>query len=508
MNIELGIEVISSYKRLSYKAWYALAEFVDNSTQAYFDSKELNALFDKTGEKLKVSIEVGTDREGEYIRIHDNSIGMSKHILENAVVIGKLPHDTKGRSKYGLGMKTAACWLGDYWTVKTKMLGETMEHSIVINVPVVAAGNKDLQYKENAGKDINDHYTRIEIRKLHRNLRARRTSWKIKSYLSSMYRIDIENNKLILTWQGQPLKEWDRKSIESRIIRRPDNSLEKEDFSFTVGGKTVKGWAGVFEKGSRRDAGFSIIQANRVIMGWPDSYRPETIFGSQEGGSNDLVNQRLVGELYMDGFDVSHTKDEILFENDELDELESKLLEHCERLRKIALSYRRYLADERQPTIDQFTQAINEFEVELNSSEIKDVVANYEIPDLILIQESNDTVKDTVMKKVKPTIKVKLGEVEVWLYVVNDMSPYEPYVIVESMKSKSMVIIIVNKAHPHWKHLTGTESILNFLRHCTYDGVSEWKAYFKSGRIDPDTIKMIKDNLLRVPFEIEANKGK
>jgi hypothetical protein len=47
---------------------------------------------------------------------------------------------------------------------------------------------------------------------------------------------------------------------------------------------------------------------------------------------------------------------------------------------------------------------------------------------------------------------------------------------------------------------------LNFLRHCTYDGVAEWKAYFKAGRIDPDTIKMIKDNLLRVPFEIELNK--
>ncbi len=66
-----------------------------------------------------------------------------------------------------------------------------------------------------------------------------------------------------------------------------------------------------------------------------------------------------------------------------------------------------------------------------------------------------------------------------------------------------MVVVIVNKAHPHWKHLTGTESILNFLRHCTYDGVSEWKAYFKAGRIDPDTVKLIKDNLLRVPFEMK-----
>jgi DNA-binding Xre family transcriptional regulator len=50
-----------------------------------------------------------------------------------------------------------------------------------------------------------------------------------------------------------------------------------------------------------------------------------------------------------------------------------------------------------------------------------EVVARYEVPDLILIQESNNTVKDTVMKKVKPTFKAKLGEVKVWLYVVSPM---------------------------------------------------------------------------------------
>jgi phenylacetate-coenzyme A ligase PaaK-like adenylate-forming protein len=50
------------------------------------------------------------------------------------------------------------------------------------------------------------------------------------------------------------------------------------------------------------------------------------------------------------------------------------------------------------------------------------------------------------------------------------------------------------------------ESIFNFIRHCAYDGVSEWKAYFKKRTIDPDTIKLIKDNLLRLPFEIEKHQ--
>ena len=40
----LGYDVVRSYKRLSYTPWHALAEFVDNSTQAYMDnSDELGA---------------------------------------------------------------------------------------------------------------------------------------------------------------------------------------------------------------------------------------------------------------------------------------------------------------------------------------------------------------------------------------------------------------------------------------------------------------------------------
>lgn len=39
MQIQIGLDVISSYKRLAYTPWYAIAEFVDNSTQSYFDHK-------------------------------------------------------------------------------------------------------------------------------------------------------------------------------------------------------------------------------------------------------------------------------------------------------------------------------------------------------------------------------------------------------------------------------------------------------------------------------------
>jgi hypothetical protein len=89
------------------------------------------------------------------------------------------------------------------------------------------------------------------------------------------------------------------------------------------------------------------------------------------------------------------------------------------------------------------------------------------------------------------------------LYLVKDMSPNDPYVIIESTESETSVIVIINLAHPHWSQLTNDESITNFIRHCTYDGVSEWKAYSATRKIEPDTVKFIKDNLLRIPLTME-----
>ena len=55
MTIELliGLDVISSYKRLAYTPWHAIAEFVDNSTQSFFDNMEdLGKQLESEEEKL------------------------------------------------------------------------------------------------------------------------------------------------------------------------------------------------------------------------------------------------------------------------------------------------------------------------------------------------------------------------------------------------------------------------------------------------------------------------
>jgi len=161
MDLKLGPEIVLSYKRLAYQPWYALAEFVDNSTQAYFNNeKKLDRAYAESETRLTVDITTGSDENGAYIRIHDNSIGMNELELRNAVVIGRKPGNTTGRSKYGLGLKTGACWFGDLWTVTTKKLGSSMTHQITVDVARVAKGELDLHHTETPAES-EEHFTII-----------------------------------------------------------------------------------------------------------------------------------------------------------------------------------------------------------------------------------------------------------------------------------------------------------------------------------------------------------
>ncbi|MBC7949005.1 MAG: ATP-binding protein, partial [Chitinophagaceae bacterium] len=308
MEALLDNEIVRSYKRLSYTHWHALAEFVDNSTQAYLDNRSVLDLSVAPG-NFRLSIVIKYIREEDRLIIFDNSIGMSEAELERAMKIGMPPDDTSGRSRYGLGMKTAACWFGDLWELETKKLGETNSAKIIFDVDRVAQGDRDLRLTRES-HPVGEHFTKIEIQKLNRKF-AGRTITKIKDYLRSFYRKDI-HRYLDLYWGEEKLNWDDRLEIEEDLIKHNGAPL-KYEFQFEVNGKDVTGWAGVFLRGGRSKAGFAMLHNDRVIRGWPDSYRPESIFGEQR---NDLINQRLVGELDLGAFDISHTKDQILFSAD------------------------------------------------------------------------------------------------------------------------------------------------------------------------------------------------
>ena len=284
IQLELGLSVIQSYKRLSYTPWHAIAELVDNATQSYFNNRDiLDEAFSSAGESLCIGVVY--EREGTgLLRFSDNAMGMSYEELTNALKVGFPPENTSGRSKYGMGMKTASCWIGNRWTIRTKRLGETTEHRVTVDVDKIASGDNDLEYFATTARPEDQHYTVIEIRD-HNHVFRGRTLGKIKEFLRSMYRQDLRQGWATIEWQSSPL-EWN--DSEFQFLQARDGSNYRKDFEFCVAGKKVEGWVGVLSRGSRANAGFSILHADRVVRGWPDSWRPETIYG-QILGSNDLL---------------------------------------------------------------------------------------------------------------------------------------------------------------------------------------------------------------------------
>ena len=494
--LQLGTDVIRSYRRLAYTAWHALAEFVDNSTQSYFDNREaLDAAYANTGEKLEVRIVY--DRDNGIIRISDTAMGMSLEELQNALKVGKPPANTKGRSQYGLGMKTAGCWLGNKWTVATKKLGDTVEHRVTIDVEQVAEGNVDLPHETIADRDRNLHYTIVEIRDLNSDLKGR-TIGKIKDYLRSMYRVDLKAGLLDLQWEGAPLT-WDENLT---FLQATDGTLYKKDIAFDIDGKNVSGWVGILGEGSsgRPKAGFAMMRRGRVLRAHPTEWRPEKIFGP--AASNDLINQRITGEIHFDDFEVSHTKDTILFlidEQNKKERVESKLKDLALDYVQVARVYRKGKKDQRGPSEMEVQTGVDELRTEMQSKEFADHIELQDVPAPTAVESANKPILEAA-KRAEPRVSATVGDMKCSLYLSTDASPNDPYFATDMPGDE--ITVVVNCSHPHWTQLSGSEGVVNYLRHCVYDALAEWKCRRQKAPLQPDTIKMIKDGLLRLSHEI------
>lgn len=396
-----------------------------------------------------------------------------------------------------MGLKTSACWIGNKWTIVTKKLGETVEHTVVVDVADIASGNGALPYTTRDNQPPEKHYTLVRIAEHNRQFRGR-TLGKIRDFLRSMYRVDFQNSDLKLLWQGEKL-EWQYPQMRSAA----DGSVYRKNFDFYVGGKKVWGWVGILRPGSRADAGFSIIHTGRVVKGWPDAWRPTSLFGQLQG-SNDLVNQRLVGEIHLDQFEISHTKDDILWLGNEEEGVEQGLAEHCGDYREEAKKTHKEVDEPRGPGDIEVDVAVDELVKELQSPEMVDKIEIETIPDVEIVAQATQKIVADVTSQSQETFRASVGKLTIKVFLATELSFNDPYVVPESTKDDE-VIVIVNRTHPHWGQLKASEGVANYLRHCIYDAIAEWQAYKKAARLDPNTIKLLKDGLLRVSFEIEQH---
>jgi hypothetical protein len=68
-------------------------------------------------------------------------------------------------------------------------------------------------------------------------------------------------------------------------------------------------------------------------------------------------------------------------------------------------------------------------------------------PEESLLQKINAALTNAVVGRIQSALSGTVGEIAFSRYLANDMSPNDPYVIIESTSTKNVVIGMVNVSH-------------------------------------------------------------
>ena len=339
INIRPTTSVYATYKNIRYDPWTAIAEFVDNSTQSFYDH-ESQLSQTKYWDGLRIDIEYHKSKvDGDRLIIQDNAFGMDFNDFQRAIILDSPPRK-RSRSEFGMGLKTAACWFGTCWSVESVALGSGIKYRTIVDVEALSKYKHEEITVEEIPCSPKEHGTIITIWNLNRTLSGTQIG-KTKDQLRGMYRNDLRSGKIKMFYNGNGLM-YETPAVLTEILADGTEKVWRKDvdFTFDFNGekKRVYGFIGILEEGSTSGAGFTLLRYGRVIVGgYENGYRPEEIFEK----SNSYVYQRLFGELNLDGWRVTQTKDAFDLYGGLEDILIENLLKVCQDYKKKAKEYRK-----------------------------------------------------------------------------------------------------------------------------------------------------------------------
>lgn len=306
LNIQPQAGILGVFSRLNYKPWYAIGEFVDNSTASFF-SHERTMNFYKI---RKIVVDIQYDSINNRLTIVDNAFGMELTDFQRAIKLDSKPENINGRNEFGMGLKTAASWFGNVWSVSSTQLGSKNKYFAKIDILKLREENLNSIDIIRTDVDIKEHGTTIVIEDVTKRIDAPRTQSKIKDLLSSMYRRDIKSGKIDIYFNGELLK-----FDEYPVLKFRNTEWKKYvNFSFHFNNKEfhVDGFVAIMAKGSFPKAGFALFRYDRVVIGgFDENYKPNEIFGQAQS----QISLKLFGELNMEDFPVNQAKDGFVWDD-------------------------------------------------------------------------------------------------------------------------------------------------------------------------------------------------
>ncbi len=457
LNIQPQAGVLGVFSRLNYKPWYAIAEFVDNSTQSFYNNeKKLSLVGVKT-----VTVKIEYDFEKNILTITDDAFGMEIEDFSRAVKVDSPPPAKDGRNEFGMGLKTAASWFGNVWTVESTQFGSKNKYYTEVNIKELREKNLNTIDIISVDCEEEEHGTIITIKDVTKKIDGARTKGKIIQLLESMYRRDLNSGKVNIWFNDIPLHfdEYGCLVFRERMWRK------EVDFEFSFDGIShqVKGFVGILANGGFGKAGFALFRRGRVVVGGDEqNYKPERIFTQAQS----TVSHKLFGELDLDDFPVNQAKDGFVWDDGLEMEFVENLKKQIQEFIDIAKLTNKERAKEEEfntETSEHVEEEVRNFTESIFSNPDETTNENREQEETEEIKEFKEYLVDSNQQEEKKVGKVrsylipinqvvKKNFIVVWAIANNDY-----WINAEDSEDGMELNITININHPFFKPYSNDE---------------------------------------------------
>lgn len=317
VDITIGANMYGRISDITNTPSHVLAEFVDNAIQSYIDNK--NELLEQDPNyKLKVEINIEWDAEDDNraskITIRDNAGGIGKDNFAKAFKLAHTPDDNTGLNEFGMGMKTAALWLGEEWSVESTTIGEGIARKIFFDLNSVMANELKSLPVTQKKVDASSHYTFVSITSATKNVPSLKSLQKIKDELASIYRKYLRVDEIDLIVCDTKLSFQDPVILTAAFHKKAghpegERMYWRKEIDFEFGPYRAKGFIALLNTMQNNKNGLALLRRGRVVVGAETDgrYLPKVLFGNV--GSPRY--KRMFGELELEGFDVAFNKNDI-----------------------------------------------------------------------------------------------------------------------------------------------------------------------------------------------------
>lgn len=263
----------------------------------------------------------------------------------------------------------------------------------------------------------------------------------------------------------------------------------------------VNGFMALLEEGSTSGAGFTLLRRGRVIVGgYENCYRPEEVFKK----SNSFTYQRLIGELNMDDWPVTQTKDAFDWYGGLEDELIDKLVEITAEYRDKAEKYRKGKKVPIEPVIDVLVDSyadagiIDNVEVTPITEDIVEVLSDSQ--DSIRKEHFDSADIQIIGDDGKQISFTHNNQQYIFNFILKKNNPDSKWLNITKASNENTYIIEWNIRHPFFKPYIDDPQFLVIMQQFTFAlALSEIEARRISvdGKIDAGTIRMKMNEILK-----------